>query len=312
MQIINFIMVIDQNINTTRIILIIFCFIVFLLHVGLCITIRKARLKQNQYFLIQILSANDSIFVLGTIMVLISYTLSRNGDLVVHFLWELASVLVTVSGIQSFSITILLSVDRLIAVIHPLRYHSLVTKKRIVWVTSFICFFHLAAVLILFQTTRQKDDVLKMTQAVQIQQLVNRFIVVITLLSIGAIIKRIRAKSEKRIRNITGDFQQSQSQTATRTGNQPRRKVSPKISSLKQSVRDILVLNWWTVLFVMPRLFTLTIMTTKVATERLRTIDAVFAATYTISNPFVYAFTQGLLRKKLKSWFCTRKTSSSN
>ena len=134
------------------------------------------------------------------------------------------------------------------------------------------------------------------------------------LLSIGGMIKHIRNKNERRIRNITrtGNFQQNQPFKLSQTGDQPRQNVSPKMSSLKQSVKDILVLNWWTVLFVTPRLFTLTMMTANVVTERLRATDAAFAGLYTFSNPFVYTFTQSLLRKKLKSWFCRRKKHQSS
>ena len=144
-------MQVDENINTTRIILIILSIIIFMLHVGLCIAMRKARLKQNQYFLIFLLSANDAIFVLWTAILLVSCTLSRGDDLVAYFFWEAASVIVTVSGIQSFSITILLSVDRLMAVLHPLRYHDFMTKRRIVGITALLYFLNLTAVLVLFQ-----------------------------------------------------------------------------------------------------------------------------------------------------------------
>ena len=137
---------------------------------------------------------------------------------------------------------------------------------------------------------------------------------IVLILVMGAIIKRIRTKNEKRIQNLTrtGEFQQNQRHHFSRMEDQPRQSISPKMSSLKQSVKDILVLNWWTVLFVTPRLFTLTIMTVEAATEKLLTIDAAFAAIYVMSNPFVYAFTQSLLRKKLKSWFCRKRDLSPN
>ena len=90
--------------------------------------IKRKRLNDNQYYLMRVLSATDSLCILVSYIIIIrdlsQYSMSRD---VAVFL----SLLIVIGFTFSLIVTLIIAIDRLIAVKYCLHYHSIVTRTRI-------------------------------------------------------------------------------------------------------------------------------------------------------------------------------------
>ena len=110
--------------------------ITLVLHLFVQYTIYKAKLRNNQYFLLQMLSLVDmAIPLLGLVLFSLMLTgydgILNRGSLVTSMLDFLFHFL-------SISITLIIAMDRALAVKYALHYESMVTKQRLVY-TILLC-----------------------------------------------------------------------------------------------------------------------------------------------------------------------------
>ena len=107
----------------------VFHLVTLVLHMFVQYTIYKAKLKNNQYFLLKMLSLVDlTVPILGLVIVLLKLAgcdgILKKGGLFISLLEYSFTFL-------AINITLIIVVDRLLAVKYPLRYISMVTKKRL-------------------------------------------------------------------------------------------------------------------------------------------------------------------------------------
>ena len=114
----------EEQINNTKVSFLSLFILTSLLHLLVQYIIQKKRLNDNQYYLIRVLSLADS-FVLATSCILaFQFTNSKNGLVFI-------SLLLYIGFSYSTLVTLIIAVDRWVAVKWCLRYYTLFSRFRI-------------------------------------------------------------------------------------------------------------------------------------------------------------------------------------
>ena len=253
------------------------------LHLLVQFCIHKARLHNNNYYLIRALSLADSSCVIFSIFYCVLGIMKV--ELVFRGLKIIISALMLGSFTTSLLITIMIVSDRWIAMEYALRYHSIVTKQRIarlILVSSLIS-VTIHIVLLLPPTTgfRNNQNFL-VNPYVMIFSGVTRLLTCVLILILVTLTIRIRNRNEANIQNIV-NFHGTEAERLD------------TIQRLTRSIKDVLKLNIWTCVFLVP-LSTVSILR---AFQPFQTLEfglfiALSNLLYLISNPIVYltCFTQ--------------------
>uniref|UniRef100_A0A7M5WVG6 G-protein coupled receptors family 1 profile domain-containing protein n=1 Tax=Clytia hemisphaerica TaxID=252671 RepID=A0A7M5WVG6_9CNID len=250
------------------------------LHALLQWVIFKLRVTENQYHLVRILSIFDSIHAILAICQ-VSYFIEStvNDTLPNQTVMVLLTMSVYIFHASPMLITVLIITDRWIAVKYPLRYQELVSKLRIniavsisgtFCAVSFVCLFFIGDVR---SVTKYK---MFFTNQWTVFFLVTlRTVTCVIILVLGKLTMRLRDESEAN-RPYVGNLHGVEAERLD------------VIIKLKRSVKDVMKLNIWTCVFLIPMiLFTLTLLMTGVSELGIK-LNAVFGLINALSNPIVY------------------------
>ena len=261
-------------------------------HIIIIYAIRRAKLRDNRYFLLQTLSAFDIVYSLVTVVGTVPHTFMKEGGELRHVILTWITILSSTLHLMSLQTTILISVDRFVAVYYSLRYHALMTKQRYIYVVtvSFLLIFSVSVSLMMLSEPR--DDWIFVTTYdllafVTIYRLNTCIVIVVT----GVVALRIRSASVNRLGN-------SPFSVTLHGVNAERLTV---LKALKRSVKDVMVLNFCTVVFLVP----VTIISGLGAFYRTPHAlsgksGLMLTAINSLSNPIVYIFTQHDISRWLK------------
>ena len=210
---------------------------------------------------------------------------------------------------MSYVVTIMLTWDRFLAIRYCLEYYRIVTNRRIM-LAVLISFSVIGPILIALTrwTTIQTNMILMISSGVLIADLSFRCLTIVIVLSVGHSINRIRKKTILALLcHHTSNLQQPPGHAlAERLVFGRQQEMVSRLRALKQSIRDVTVLNTWTVIFLTPRVLTGFFIVYYNA--NLRVVDIVFRYLYLISNPVIYLVTQTELRQcVVSSLRCVKK-----
>jgi len=259
---------------------------VILAHLLTITVIKKAKLHSNRFFLIKMMSLTDIVHALAAALYIIFQELGSSSKMDPALR---VSILCLVSSQDmSLYITIMISFDRLIAVKYSLWYPIFVTKRKlkimlgIIFPYTFLLNFLLMNFSDRIETT---DD--KVTKGLVFHFCAFSAFTCVTIIVVGALTQRIRNRSEARIHNI---------QSSHVVHGIVKEQIDI-LRSLKRSLKDVAVLNYLTVLFLGLRMI---IGLLKALGLNFSTNKILFAivAVNSLSNPFIYAFTQ----RDISSW----------
>uniref|UniRef100_A0A7M5XAS0 G-protein coupled receptors family 1 profile domain-containing protein n=1 Tax=Clytia hemisphaerica TaxID=252671 RepID=A0A7M5XAS0_9CNID len=261
--------------------------IIVILNLFVIFMIQKAKLHSHRFYLIQLLSLIDALQPAIIIFIIIFREELKHQKTV----YELLSIFFYLFGIMSNLQIVFITGDRFLEMRYCLKYYRLVTRRRILLLTALT--FAVCGVLVITVSkwTRHFNDYfLNTTFGVLCLDVVVRTLTILFALLVGFAVKRIRKRNIAQLRNRTiyDGFQQER---------------MLKLIELKMSIKDVTILNIWTVIFLTPQIITGIIMI--VFNDQLRIYDAIFRIIYLVSNPFVYLATQTKLRKAVKTLFGT-------
>ena len=256
--------------------------------------IRRAGLKEKRYFLLIMLSLTDALqLTVAALLVVFSEDLKAR-----PVTFEILNLFYHLFSVMSYIITILLTLDRFLEIRYCLEYYRIVTKQRIL-----VVIFILYAIIgfLLFALNRwtgfyHLNISVKATFGVLAMKLIFRFLTIIIVLTVGHIINRIRKENIRQLKSHRHQLFGRELEMVTR------------LCDLKQSIKDVTVLNTWTVVFVTPQVLIGLIMLLY-NTTLIRVAEIVFRCLYLISNPIIYLTSQTELRKCLCSFFICFKLS---
>lgn len=262
--------------------------------------IHKACLQDHQYYIIRILSLTDAFFSCTTITFATLLLAGLKGEtlrVVIGFLGYLLYC-------TSLLLTALLTLDRLIAVKYCLYYRTYVTRKRInIAVLLATCF----SVLVLFSILIWDESeeiplVWWTTKSAFIYVTSIRLFVCQCIIITGKITMNIRKENEVRLKSNTQNL---------RFG--VKAENLKKLQKLKRSVKDIIHLNFWTCIFLIPNTTVTLLMLFDVNvgwSKNGLALANVFAFTLqSLSNPIVYATSFSKIRNYL---FISRRRVKTN
>ena len=279
-------------------------FLMILFSITLCLhlpiqwCIYKARLHtNNNYYLIRALSLADS---LANIWIIFFAVMKRFGIVNLQFrvLGIILSSFLHSSYSMSLVITMLIVTDRWIAMQFALRYHALVSKRKIniaILVSSFIL---LIIYLTLLFCLTPKDG--HMVQRNEYSIVFSGTLILITCIYIIVFAKltiRIRNQNEARIRDIT-NFHGAEAERLD------------TIKRLTRSVKDVWKLNIMTCVFLVPKILVsiFQVYLPNQLQDDFKIFVALANAIYLISNPIVYLFCFTQIRQY---WYRTLFTRNS-
>ena len=247
---------------------------ILVLHALVQYTITKARLTNKQYYLIRILSIFDSLFAVNTLAISVVLMMEEiDGDIVVFlylggFLWTSLSL----------HVTTMVVVDRTVAVKYCLRYHQLVSKRKINFAVAWIGFITALVLSCLFYIGGVKniasDSILISSRDITIYITIVRSFVIIVL---GKINLHIRNRSEAALQRR---------ETSNLHGVRAER--LDIFRTLKRSIKDVIQLNFWTCMFVFPMAVSSLLMVFGNQSVLVFRVNAFATSIYTLSNPIIY------------------------
>ena len=259
-------------------ILVVFHFATLVLHLIVQYTIYKANLKNNQYFLVRLLSGMDMVVpALG--LVIISFELAgfnhiiSQGALVISILKFLFHLL-------SINITLIIAVDRFIAVKYALRYNALVTKRRLVYAILSCGFVNIVVLCCLLfivgYSEVAENSVLVSNTGVWIYISCMGLLTCVTIFILGKITKALRDGNEKRIQDLNNIH-----------GNNAEE--LDLVKKLKQTIKDMIKLNFWTCISLIPLSISSLIIAFGSDVQKTALVaNIIFAKIYALLNPIIY------------------------
>ena len=266
--------------------------IIVLLHFFIVYLIHKRKLSQNRYHLIKILTILDASYVISSILV---FAVVENHIQNILMLEIISSTTYSI-GLASYFVIVLLTLDRYLAIKYCLRYEELVTKRKInvaIIVSSCLIFTDMF-LSVRYSTTLFTEHLVTtigtLSFKVCFQSISCGFILVF-----GFLVNKLRKSSISATRKLTVKYNNRGNDT---------QKVS-FLESTKRSIKDIFILNMWTVLFTLPNIIVNSIMMT--SRRDLRRYEGITLGLYILSNPFLYLLTQTELRMALKKFLKRRK-----
>ena len=241
--------------------------------------INNGDMTDNRYFLIQILSTTDIVYAITNIPIV--FILNAGPITELDAGTKCLLILANTAQQAGLYTTFLISLDRLVAVHRCLEYHLLVTRRRILFA---LCGMLPPSVLtntLLVFLTERKTRVLA-TYGIVILNFSWRLTTCIAILFTGSIALLLR-KINLRLHD-----------------REPAR--LDMLTSLKRSIKDVAVLNFWTIVFFIPLLIT---GTTEIfgKTENARSTQIAIAflqLANSLANPFIYVFTQREICKRME------------
>ena len=273
----------QQEIETSKSLLILFlsvqCF-ALCLQLAVQFTIHKARLRDNSYQLIRILSFIESLYLATVIIigadVLINYKQNPNEILLTvlsfsGYLWHTLSLIASV----------LISIDRWIAVKWCLRYHIFVTKRTILAVVLTAAALDLFILFCMFVIGGVTNTILSnksifTNRVVMGYAALIRTIACIFMLAFDKKTIQYRNESEDRMRSIN-NLHGTQAEELN------------FMNVLKRGIKDVLKVNIWKCIFLLPMTFVLFIIVFGIEIpEWIFGINTILISAYMISNPIIY------------------------
>ena len=218
--------------------------LVLTLHLVVQYIIQRKRLNDNQYYLIRVLSATDSTvtIIVSTIFIFGLNQYSKSREIPV-----LLTLLAMFGLTFSLIVTLLIAIDRLVAVKYCLRYHSLVTRRRIHLVLLISGVFN-AVILSCFQYNWKVKKTVKNLNmytnlGVLLYLTIIRALSCIAIIIIGKMTIYIRNGNELLLRRRLG-LHGRDAEKLNRT------------KQLKRGIKDVFQLNLWTCIFLLPMIIT--------------------------------------------------------
>ena len=256
------------------------------LHLAVQWCIYRTRLHtNNNYYLIKALSFADSLTIAWSIF----FGALKVSDIRLESegLSIILSSFLNSSYFISLAITMLIVTDRWIAIQFPLRYHALVTKRKI-YVAILIPSFILAIIyttLLFCQTTDQQDNqVIRRNQHSLLFSATLRLITCIYIIVFAKLTIRIRNRNEAKIQDIT-NFHGTEAERLD------------TIKRLTRSIKDVWKLNIWTCVFLIAKIVVSIMQAFIPRVDNFLTLIFLVNALYFISNPIVYLFCFTQIRK---------------
>ena len=211
--------------------------IVIVLHSIVVFSIYKKRLVDNRYFLIKALSSFDVAYSLLTIAAsvpLLFYAENRAWDLVINLL----NVMLFTMYALSLQTSVLISVDRYIAVGWSLSYHTVLPKDKLKKCLAGMFLIDLLVHFVLVFSTEVKDVGLYRTSSpLMLWFLTLRLLTCIVIVVTGLRACKLRRQNIEHLESRAVSFGQQAEQLQV-------------LQVLKGSLKDVSVLNFWTVIFL--------------------------------------------------------------
>ena len=259
--------------------------VIMIMHLILQLVIYRAKLRDTQYHLIKLLSLFDVIFSVKVVIFASLMFVEVENELV----FKLLSAGGMVTHTMSLYVTNLVVIDRYMAVMYCLSYYRLVTRNKIHFVlfvsgtvttVGFCCiqFFSTARVN---KLNRTNYNLIITGNIIRIATCINIFI-------LGKITLKERNKSENAFRA-----------TIKSHGIEAEKLYFWK--GLKRSIKDVLHLNFWTCLCLVPICIVSFLIPLQVGDqeELFSKMNIYLNAVHTISNPIIYMFSFTKIRKSL-------------
>ena len=214
------------------------------LHLLIQLIIQKKRLNDNQYYLIRVLSITD-LFAVATSCVLSMCSLLQDAtsrEVLVVF-----SLSIYIGLSYSLIVTLIIAVDRWIAVKWCLRYNALIRRIRINSVLAIFGVINAAILSCLFyvrdvSSSEMNQDLYTSIGASAYISTV-RSVTCIVIIVLGKWTIYLRNQSEIRLRNRT-NLHGREAEKLDRT------------KQLTRSIKDVFKLNLWTCIFHLPMIVT--------------------------------------------------------
>ena len=276
--------------------------VIFSLLTLINMVIRKA-LKDHQYYIIRILSFTDSLFSCNVIV----FSILMLADMSSENLRIVVGLLGYILYCTSMLVTSLLTIDRLIAVKYCLYYRTYVTKRRINMAT-FLTFALSACPLLCFFVWDKSKELPSFiwwtTRGVIVYVTVIRLVVCVCIIVTGKLTLKIRKDNEERLK-INSQLRHGVKEENLKA-----------LQKLKRSVKDIIHLNFWTCIFIIP-ISTVSILILfdidlGWSNHELGLANVFSFSLQSLSNPIVYATCFSKIRKHLIIKIIKRKRISSN
>lgn len=265
--------------------------VVFVLHVLVIIIIHKARLRDNRYFLVKILSIFDAAYNLLTVSVSIPFLLLPISQVTILLVDSLNVCLYT-SHAMALQTTILISIDRYLAVDYGLNYHEIVTKKKLLLILSFFFIIDLLVNLALLIWTEAKENLYRTSNALMICFLLLRIFTCFIIIISGKCALKRRQSNERRLQRNIPSF-------PNETHFREQAEKLDRLKVLKASIKDVIVLNFWTVLFLLP-LIVVGFIEIMFDFNKYGSVIVLMIVADNFSNPIVYMLSQSQILKYIR------------
>ena len=275
-------------VQSVRTIFVLLQCILIIAHIIIIVVIKRSqRLSDNRYFLIQILSSSDIVYaVINIPMTLwLDFLKEHKDQLSVKCLLILMYI---IHNINLF-IIIIIAIDRLIAVVRSLRYDTIVTKRRLVYtIIGILPPSLLINTLLVLLTQRRK--MIFATSGIVLTNFVLRALTCVIILITGIVALIIRDRNTARLKAQGNRLHGTDSE---------RLQV---LTSVRRSLKDITVLNLWTVIFLFPLLVTGAINIFGLPINARFTQSAIAFSTMLngLMNPLIYMLTQRKIYEEIK------------
>ena len=260
--------------------------------------IKKANLRSNRYYLIKMLSLSDIAQSISTIVFFVlvkAFDRQLESSPIMEVVTVFTYLMVCAENMSTY-ITIVVSFDRFVAVKYSLVYCIIVTKRKLNIIISIFFAYVLPLNFVLMRYTGDinTSEINSITKGLVFHLIAFHTFTSVTLITVGALTQQIRRNNEKRIHSIP---------SALHGTNKEQIDI---LRSLKNSLKDVVVLNYWTVFFLVLHIVfgIVGIVSSSPATIQMVIIIAGLSK---LSNPFIYAFTQRDIRNWIKRFFCRNR-----
>ena len=265
-------------------------FVTLFLQLTVQYTIYKARLRDNQYQLIRLMSIIESLYLL-TVITIVSDTLRRLGTREPTnrnfsiFMTFLGYLWITLSMVCS----VIISFDRWMAVKYCLRYHAIVTRKKltatflsVAFLDAFVlcCMFYLCDVT----NTILSNNAMFTSRIIITYTASIRTIACAIMLILGKKTIHYRNGNEQRLRSLN-NLHGTQAEELD------------KLTVLKRGIKDVFTVNFWTCIFLLPIMTISFLIATGIDLPKwIFGINSFLISVCVTSNPVIYLLCYGKIR----------------
>ena len=270
---------ISYNVNL-YILFLIFQFAALILQLMVQYIIHKTRLRDNQYQLIRLESIIESLHLV-TAIILATDAVRRKDKNPDKLFATVVTFLTCVWSTLSAISTVIISIDRWAAVKFALRYHELVTKQKLTGIFVFFAFidvFALSCMCFVGDVTNTilRNDTMFTSRVILAYIASLRAIACTVIIVLGKKTIQYRNQNEARIRGLN-NLHGSQAEELD------------LMIVLKRGIKDVLEVNFWTCIFLVPTVFMLIIIISGVEIpEWAFGISTAFVTLQMTSSPVIY------------------------